>query len=131
MLPVGAVDLALDDPRIAVLLTHSTSAHIYPGDPRIVRWAGMVDGDRLLSVAGQITERTGAAHIVSVCTDPTVRGRGLARHACSRIIESAIGDEVPMIVLEMYAENEAGRRTYSALGFTEVGRYRSGLLRPR
>ncbi len=125
-----AVDLSLDDPRIAELLIHSTSAHVFPGDPNLVRWAGVLDGDRLVSVAGQVTERTGAAHIVSVCTDPSVRGRGLARHACTGIIHGAIADGAPQIVLEMYAANEAGRRTYSALGFAEVGRYKSGLLHP-
>ena len=125
-----AVDLALDDPRIGDLLSHSTSAHMFPGDPSVVRWAGVLDGDRLVSVAGQITERTGAAHIVSVCTDPSVRGRGLARHACTGIISGAVADAAPQIVLEMYAANEAGRRTYSALGFAEVGRYKSGLLHP-
>lgn len=128
--PAGAVDLELDDPRIAGLLEHSTSAHVFPGNPAVVRWAGVVDRERLMSVAGQILEPTGAAHIVSVCTDPTGRGRGFARRACARIIDGAIADGAPMIVLEMYAANEAGRRTYNALGFTEVARYRSGLLHP-
>lgn len=129
--PGDAVDLDLDDPRISGLLEHSTSAHVFLGDPAVVRWAGVTEDDRLVSVAGQVVERTGAAHIVSVCTHPAVRGRGLARQACARIIEGAIADGAPMIVLEMYAGNEAGRRTYNALGFTEVARYRSGLLHPR
>lgn len=129
--PFGcAVGLALDDPRIAELLAHSTSAHVFPGDSKLVRWAGVLDDERLVSVAGQVTERTGAAHIVSVCTDPQVRGRGLAREVCSRIVHDAIAEGSPQIVLEMYAANEAGRRTYSALGFAEVGRYKSGLLSP-
>ncbi len=123
-----AVDVDLDDPRIGPLLAHSDSAHIFPGNPRLVRWAGMLDGDRLVSVAAQVTEESGAAHLVSVCTDPAYRGRGLARHACTRIMQSAIDDGAPMLVLEMYVANEAGRRAYAALGFTEVGRYLSGLL---
>jgi GNAT superfamily N-acetyltransferase len=123
-----AVDVALDDPRIAPLLAHSDSAHIFPGHPRLVRWTGVLDGDRLVSVAAQVNEESGAAHIVSVCTDPRYRGRGLARHACSSIMRSAISEGAPMLILEMYVANEAGRRAYSALGFTEVGRYRSGLL---
>lgn len=125
-----AVDVALDDPRIAPLLSHSDSAHIFPGNPRLVRWAGVVDGDRLVSVAAQVNEQSGAAQIVSVCTDPQYRGRGLARHACSHIMREAIDEGAPMLVLEMYVANEAGRRAYRALGFTEVGRYRSGLLDP-
>jgi predicted GNAT family acetyltransferase len=81
-----------------------------------------------VTVAAQVTEESGAAHIVSVCTDPQYRGRGLARRACSRIMRSAMDEGAPMLILEMYTANEAGRRAYSALGFTEVGRYASGLL---
>ena len=124
-----AVDLAHDDPRIAPLLAHSDSAHIFPGDPRIVRWVGVVEDDRLVSVAAQRRETTGAAHICSVCTEPGRRGEGLARRACTRIMQLASAEGAPAIVLEMYAANEAGRRTYEALGFVEAGRYRSGLLR--
>ena len=126
--PTSAVELALDDPRIGPLLEHSDSAHIFPGNPRLVRWAGILDGERLVSTAALLTESSGAGHIVSVCTDPDYRGRGLARDVCTWIIRSAIEDGAPMIVLEMYVANEAGRRTYSALGFSEVGRYKSGLL---
>ncbi len=126
--PTIAVGLDLDDSRIAPLLQHSDSAYLFPGNPAIVRWAGVVEGDRLLSVAGQITESTGAAHLVSVCTDPAERGRGLGREACLGIMHAAVADGAPMLVLEMYVANEPGRRTYRGLGFTEVARYRSGLL---
>lgn len=126
--PSIAVDIALDDPRIAPLLAHSDSAYLFPGEPRLVRWAGVADGDRLVAIAGQITESSGAAHLVSVCTDPDFRGRRLAGQACTRILQAAIDEGAPMLVLEMYVANEAGRRTYRALGFTEVRRFRSGLL---
>ena len=124
----GAVELDLDDPRIARLLQHSTSAHTFPGDPRIVRWAGVEDEDRLLSVAGMTWEPSGAAHLLSVCTEPAHRGRGLAQTACALLIDRAVEEGAPIIVLEMYTANESGRRAYSALGFSEVGRYCSGLL---
>ncbi len=132
VVPIGqtdAVDLALDDPRIGPLLSHSDSAHIFPGDARIVRWAGVVEGTHLVSVAAQRTEASGVAHICSVCTEPDRRGEGLARRACTRIMQIAAAEGAPAIVLEMYVANDAGRRTYEALGFREVGRYRSGLLR--
>jgi ribosomal protein S18 acetylase RimI-like enzyme len=124
----GTVEVALDDPRIAPLLGHSDSAHVFPGDPRLVRWAGVEDGGELVAVAGQVTEASGAAHLLSVCTHPDARGRGLARRACSRLVVQAYAEGAPMVVLEMYTANEAGRRTYSALGFRERGRYASGLL---
>ncbi len=126
--PDVAVDLAMDDPRIGPLLEYSDSAHIFPGNPRLERWVGVLEDDRLVSVAAQVREPSGAAHIVSVCTDPEYRGRGLARQVCLRIMRAAVEERAPMLVLEMYVANEAGRRTYGALGFTEVGRYRSGLL---
>jgi ribosomal protein S18 acetylase RimI-like enzyme len=119
-----------DDPRIAPLLAHSSSAHVFPGDPSVVRWAGVVDSGTLLSVAGQRVEPTGAAHLVSVCTEPSARGRGLAGQACAALMQAAVADGAPVIVLEMYVANEAGRATYRRLGFTEAGRFRSGLLRP-
>jgi ribosomal protein S18 acetylase RimI-like enzyme len=130
--PIGesdAIDLDPEDPRIPQLLAHSDSAHIFPGDPRAVRWVGVLEGDRLLSVAAERRESSGAVHICSVCTDPERRGEGLARRACTRIMQLAAAAGAPAIVLEMYVANEAGRRTYDALGFREVGRYRSGLLR--
>ena len=123
-----AIDLELDDPRIGPLLEHSDSAHIFPGNPRLVRWAGIVDGERLVAIAAQVSETSGAAHLVSVCTDPGYRGRGLARDVCTHLIGRAVAEGAPMIVLEMYVDNEAGRRAYGALGFVEVGRYKSGLL---
>jgi ribosomal protein S18 acetylase RimI-like enzyme len=132
LVPIGesdAIDLADDDPRISALLEHSDSAHIFPGDRRIVRWVGIVEGDELVSVAAQRMEATGAAHICSVCTAPGRRGEGLARRSCTRIMQLAAADGAPAIVLEMYVGNDAGRRAYGALGFREVGRYRSGLLR--
>ena len=126
--PTIAVPLAMDDPRIGPLLEHSDSAYTFPGNPRMVRWAGVVEGGDLPCVAGQVRDPSGAAHLVSVCTHPSARGRGLARQACVAIMRAAIADGAPMIVLEMYVANEPGRRLYSSLGFTEVGRFLSGLL---
>jgi ribosomal protein S18 acetylase RimI-like enzyme len=124
----GAHALELDDPRILPLLSHSDSAHIFPGDPRMVRWSGIEKDGTLLSVAGQVTEASGAAHVLSVCTHPDARGQGLAREVCAHLIAAARADGAPAVVLEMYTANEAGRRTYTSLGFRECGRYASGLL---
>ncbi len=126
----SAIRLSLDDERIDDLLAHSSSAHVFRGDPRVVRWAGIERDGRLAAVAGQIAEASGAAHLVSVCTHPDFRGRGLASQVCSRIMADAIEDGAPMLVLEMYSANESGRRVYARLGFTECGRYASGLLAP-
>ena len=123
-----AIILAPNDNRIAELLVHSESAHVFPGNENIVRWCGVVREDELLSVGAQVRSANGAAHLVSICTHPSARGAGLAREVCNALITEAIADEVPIIFLEMFAGNQPGRRVYSALGFSEVGVYRSGRL---
>lgn len=125
-----AVALDERDPRIAPLLAHSTSAEFFPGDPGVVRWFGVVEGDDLLSVAAQRVGVDASAWVVSVCTHPDARGRGIAGDACNAVIAAAQADGAPAIWLEMYAANESARRLYQRLGFREAGRYCSG-FRPR
>ena len=126
-----ATILDLNDSRIDELLKHSDSAHIFAGAPGIIRWAGVERNGRLLAVAGQEVEVSGAAHLVSVCCEPEFRGMGYARAVCSRLVVEADSDGSPVTILEMYAANAAGRALYAAIGFTEVRQYRSGLLTPR
>lgn len=112
-----------DDPRIADLMTHSPSAHILPDDPRIVRWLGIVEQGRLVSVAGHMQGPRDTAHIVGVCTHPEARGRGLARMVVADLIARAQEQGCVGIYLEMYTNNNAAARVYRALGFHEAGRY--------
>ena len=118
-----------DDPRINDLLRHSASAHVFAGDPGVVRWAGVERGAQLVAVAGQESEPSGAAHIVSVCTDPGFRGEGFGRAVCARLVIDAVESGSEAVILEMYAANDAGRALYRSVGFTEAGTYQSGLLR--
>lgn len=122
--------LAHDDPRIEPLLAHSPSAYVLPGNDRIVRWAGVVEEGDLTAVAGAVLERSGVWHLVSVCTRPDRRGAGLAAHACRALIGEAHREGAPALVLEMYSDNESGRRLYQRLGFTEAARFRSCVLDP-
>lgn len=126
--PGAAIELPLDDPRIRPLLKHSSSAYVFPGDPRMVRWAGVERDGVLVAVAGQHVDTDGSAHLVSVCTAPQARGRGLARQVLSLLMSRALADGVPMVFLEMYADNEPGARLYRSLGFDEAGRYYSWLI---
>ena len=123
-----AVELDLADPRISSLLAHSSSAYIFPGDPRIVRWAGVERDGRLVAVAGHQRDTQGAAHLVSVCTDPGFRGQGLAREALSLLVEEALAEGVPSVFLEMYVDNPPAAKLYQSLGFVESGRYFSWLI---
>jgi ribosomal protein S18 acetylase RimI-like enzyme len=120
--------LASDDPRIDPLLAHSSSAYIYAGDPKINEWRGILDGDRLVAVGAWTTSSSGDAHLVSICTDPEYRGRGLGRAVTAVLASAALEQGVPGVTLEMYAGNEPAARAYRAVGFAERGRYMSALI---
>lgn len=131
---VGSIDVdvtsQLDphDPRIDALLAHSDSAYIYAGDPKVVQWRGILDGDQLVAVGAWTPSVDGAAHLVSICTDPEYRGRGLGRAITAGLTAAALEEGANGANLEMYAGNEAAARAYRSVGFVEQGRYLSGSL---
>ena len=113
------------DPRIDPLLAHSDSAYIHAGDPRVVQWHGIEDGDRLVAVGAWTSSVGGAAHLVSICTDPAYRGAGLGRRITSGLTAAAVASGASGANLEMYAGNEPAAGAYRAAGYIEVGRYMS------
>ena len=116
------------DPRIDPLLEHSTSAYIHAGDPHVDEWRGIVEGDALVAVGARVGAAHGRAHLVSICTDPAQRGRGLGRGITAALAAEALASGATGVWLEMYADNAAAARAYRAVGFEEMGRYRSALL---
>jgi ribosomal protein S18 acetylase RimI-like enzyme len=131
-------DLPADDPRIGPLLDlASPHAPLRPGDPRVVRWAGLEDPEGGLADTGGLAavlaltrQSSGAAHLNDVATHPDRRGRGLARLLCGVVTMDALRAGYPAVTLGMYAENDAARRVYTALGFTCVRGQTSGPLAP-
>jgi ribosomal protein S18 acetylase RimI-like enzyme len=121
----GSTRLDPHDPRIDPLLAHSDSAYIHAGDPRVVQWHGIEDGDRLVAVGAWTSSVGGAAHLVSICTDPAYRGRRLGRGITAALTASALAAGANGANLEMYAGNEAAAGAYRAAGYIEVGRYMS------
>lgn len=130
------VDLAPDDPRLGPLLDlASPDAPLRPGDARVTRWAGVEDPEGGLPDTGGLaallavtTHRSGAAHLNDVATHPQRRGRRIARALCGRVTTDALRAGSPAVTLGMYAENDAARRVYDALGFTCVRGQSSGPL---
>ena len=115
------------DPRIDPLLEHSSSAYIHAGDPHVEEWRGIVDGDALVAVGARVGAAHGRAHLVSICTDPAQRGRGLGRAITASLAAEALTSGATGVWLEMYADNAVAARAYRAVGFEEMGRYRSAL----
>ena len=121
------VRLEPTDPRIDPLLAHSSSAYIYSGDPHVVEWRGITDGGALVAVGARQASAHGGAHLASICTHPGSRGQGLGRAITASLAAEALQAGAPWVWLDMYADNAAAARTYRAVGFEEMGRYRSAL----
>ncbi|MEK9663765.1 MAG: GNAT family N-acetyltransferase [Candidatus Nanopelagicales bacterium] len=120
--------LSAEDPRIDALLAHSDSAYIRTDDVRVTEWLGVLDGEDLVAVGGRLPGAAKTAHLVSICTHPRVRGRGLAGQVTASLVHRAQDTGAEGVWLEMYADNSAAAAVYRRVGFTEAGRYRSALL---
>ena len=125
----GSTRLDPHDPRIDPLLAHSDSAYIHAGDPRVVQWHGIEDGDRLVAVGAWTSSVGGAAHLVSICTDPAYRGRGIGTALTVGLTRGALTEGATGVNLEMYADNLPAAAVYRAAGFAECGRYCSAMIR--
>lgn len=79
-------------------------------------YLGIRRGGSLVAMAGQRMHLRGYREISAVCTDPSVRGQGLARDLVSRLVTLIVGDgEVPF--LHALASNVAAVGLYEAMGF--------------
>jgi GNAT superfamily N-acetyltransferase len=72
---------------------------------------GVYDGD----------PRSGAAHLVSMWTHPSMRGRGVGAALVERIIEWARAEGFPELRLWVVEENASAQRLYARLGFIDTG----------
>jgi ribosomal protein S18 acetylase RimI-like enzyme len=78
---------------------------------------GVMDGDRLVAMAGERMRFPGYTEISAVCTHPDARGRGLASRLTRRVADG-IRDRGETPVLHVRRDNEAARRVYERLGFS-------------
>ena len=60
------------------------------------------------------------AHLVLLAIQPTLRRRGIGRRLVDWLMESALTAGMESVHLELRANNEAARRFYRALGFSET-----------
>ena len=77
---------------------------------------GILDGKRLLAMAGQRLRVPGFVEVSAVCTHPDARGRGYARMLMSAVMDEIVaGGATPM--LHAFADNQSAIRVYRDLGF--------------
>ena len=60
------------------------------------------------------------AHLVLLAVQPVLRRRGIGRRLVDWLMESAVTAGIASVHLELRADNEAARRFYRALGFSET-----------
>ncbi|MCB1761308.1 MAG: ribosomal protein S18-alanine N-acetyltransferase [Gammaproteobacteria bacterium] len=70
---------------------------------------------------GVMSVAAGEAHILNICIDPDLRGRGLARRMLERLLNLARQHRADSVFLEVRASNTAAQRLYTGLGFNEIG----------
>ena len=77
----------------------------------------MREGGRLIAMAGtRLRPAADLAEVSGVCTDPSARGRGLARRLMIRVMrDMAARGETPF--LHCYSSNEKAIALYRTLGF--------------
>jgi len=90
-----------------------------PWRPRTVElghYVGVVDGGRLLAMAGQRMRPPGHVEISAVCTHPDARGRGYGA-AVTRAVTAAVLAAGDVAFLHVAEGNDRARRLYERLGF--------------
>jgi predicted GNAT family acetyltransferase len=77
---------------------------------------GILDGGRLLAMAGKRMHLPGLVEVSAVCTHPEARGRGYARLLMSCVMEEILAaGKTPF--LHALASNAGAIRVYEDLGF--------------
>ncbi|MER7169392.1 GNAT family N-acetyltransferase [Micromonospora sp. NPDC000207] len=89
-----------------------------PGDPRIVDWYGIRDGDRLVA-AGADRSQGDIGFVAGLVVAPGDRGRGLGA-ALTAGMARRLFDRYDQVALGVYTDNVGAIRLYERLGFRHV-----------
>lgn len=124
----GDVVPVADDEVAALLALANPDAAAPPGDPRVRRWLGVRGPAGLLACGADTSEAPGVGHLSSIATHPEARGQGLGSAVTAALLRLLLGEGCELVVLGMYAKNEAGRALYDHLGMHDDHRFTSGKL---
>ncbi|HEV2221209.1 MAG TPA: GNAT family N-acetyltransferase [Casimicrobiaceae bacterium] len=95
--------------------------HPGPFGPRTVElgeYFGVLDGRRLVAMAGERMHADGFREISGVCTHPDFQGRGLARHLVATLVRRQLArNELPF--LHVMRDNVNAHRVYEGMGFRD------------
>ena len=83
----------------------------------------LIDPDGKAAACGQMALEGEIAGLYDVFTEAPRRGRGLATHLCSRLLQEARTLGAKTAYLQVEASNAAARRVYRQLGFEDAYAY--------
>lgn len=113
---------------LGAVLTIETRAYTHPWTPGIFRdclragyscW--VLEVDDCLAGYGIISVAVGETHILNICIDPELHGRGLGRQMMEHLLKTARGHGAKLALLEVRPSNVHAIRLYESMGFSEVG----------
>jgi uncharacterized protein len=87
-----------------------------------------IEGGRVLFKAEVGAATDAVCQVQGVWVHPELRGQGLAEAGTAAVVAQARADIAPVVSLYVNDFNTAARRTYAAVGFTQVGVFASVLF---
>ena len=116
----GAVLRRLDPANVSAMVELASLTEPGPFRERTIElgcYYGVVEGERLLAMAGQRMRVPGFVEVSAVCTHPEARGKGYAGILMSRVMEDIL-QEGATPFLHAFADNPA-ISLYRKLGFVQ------------
>lgn len=108
-----------DHPALAELIDRAfPTTTSRPGDPRVVDWYGIRDGDRLIA-CGADRSRGDIGFLAGLTVAPDRRGRGLGAALTAGMTRALFAGH-DTVALGVYTANVGAVRLYRRLGFTST-----------
>ncbi|WP_109485165.1 GNAT family N-acetyltransferase [Occallatibacter savannae] len=120
---LGAEDVA----AMVELATLTEPGPFRDGTIELGNFYGVLEGERLLAMAGQRMRVPGFVEVSAVCTHPDARGRGYAGALMSRVMRDIVAEGATPF-LHAFADNPAVS-LYRKLGFVERRRFELAVIK--
>jgi len=103
-------------PQMVALATLTRPGPFAQRPMEIGEWYGILEGDRLVAMAGERAADGKYREVSGVCTLPECQGRGYARILTERVIESQLSRGLTPF-LHVASSNARARKLYEDMGF--------------
>ncbi len=88
---------------------------------RVGYYCQILELDGIISGYAVMSKGVGESHLLNLCIDPDMQGRGLGRMLLKRLVETARRMHSEMLLLEVRPSNTAAVHLYTSAGFNSVG----------